>query len=345
MKKKKLKCYDVTLDSDIYAVSLVTEPAIESTFIYLSKDNKQIMLNEVNKEKRIVMGAVLIPDFPIYRNQDDEEFYIQFSKDTIEQLAYKYMESNHIKDFTLQHEEDASNITVVESWIKTSENDKSKDYNIDVPIGTWLMAARINNDEVWEKVKSGEMNGFSIEAFVNLQEIKLNKLINDMALKNTKMEAVEIDDKFWDKIRSIIADALGKGEKEPEVEDTVGEIVDAIEDGAGSKDSETKVVEQEEVKEGDETPDVLVDEEVKDVVEAVEEVTETPAETTDALQAVIDGLNEEIKKKDEEIETLKKENAKLSKKPSAKPVTKMASQKQNPRDVIEKLYAGTYFGK
>ena len=80
-KKKKLKCYSVGLDSDVFAISLVDEPAIESNFIYLSKEKPVQICLETN-EKHIVMGAVLIPDKPIYRNQDGEEFYIQFSKET-----------------------------------------------------------------------------------------------------------------------------------------------------------------------------------------------------------------------------------------------------------------------
>ena len=236
----------------------------------------------------------------------------------------------------------ADDIYVVETWLKTSENDKSKDYGIDVPIGSWLMAAKVENEDIWNKIKSGEMNGFSIEAFVNLDEIKLNKNNKDMAKENkVKLEAVEIDDKFWDKLRGILSEALGKPEESKEVEETVGEIVDEMEKGAGPKDEETKVVEQVE----NEMPAEVVNEEVMDVVESVDEVTETPAESVDALQAVIDGLQEEIAKKDEEIESLKKQNQKLSKQPSTKPVVKASAQKQNPRSIIEALYNGTYFNK
>ena len=339
-KKKKLKCYSVGLDSDVFAISLVDEPAIESNFIYLSKE-KPVQVCLTKDEKHIVMGAVLIPDKPIYRNQDDEEFYIQFSAETIEKLAYQYLAKDRVYSFTQQHEDVADDIYVVETWLKTSENDKSKDYGLDVPIGSWLIAAKVENEDIWNKIKAGEMNGFSIEAFVNLDEIKLNKNNKDMAKENTKLEAIEIDDSFWTKLKGILADALGKPEESKEVEETVGEIVDEMEKGAGPKDEETKVVEQVE----DEMPAEVVNEEVKDVVESVDEVTETPAESADALQAVIDGLQEEIAKKDEEIESLKKQNQKLSKQPSTKPVVKASAQKQNPRAVIESLYNGTYFKK
>ena len=340
-KKKKLKCYSVGLDSDVYCISLVQEPAIESNFIYLSKEKPVQICLETN-EKHIVMGAVLIPDKPIYRNQNGEEFYIQFSKETIEKLAHDYLANDRVHSFTKEHDDVAENIYVVETWLKTSENDKSKDYDIDVPVGSWLMAAKVENEEIWQKIKAGEMNGFSIEAFVNLDEIKLNKNNKDMTKENkVKLEAIEVDDSFWTKLRGILADALGKPEESKEVEDTVGEIVDEMEKGAGPKDEETKVVEQAE----DEIPAEVVNEEVMDVVESVDEVTATAAESAEALQAVIDGLQEEIAKKDEEIESLKKQNQKLSKQPSTKPVVKASAQKQNPRSIVEALYNGTYFNK
>ena len=340
-KKKKLKCYSVGLDSDVFAISLVDEPAIESNFIYLSKEKPVQICLETN-EKHIVMGAVLIPDKPIYRNQDGEEFYIQFSKETIEKLAHNYLANDRVYSFTKEHEDVADGIYVVETWLKTSENDKSKDYGIDVPVGSWLMAAKVENEEIWQKIKAGEMNGFSIEAFVNLDEIKLNKINKDMAKENkVELEAVEIDDKFWDKLRGILSEALGKPEESKEVEETVGEIVDEMEKGAGPKDEEPKVVEQAE----DGITAAVANEEVMNVVESVNEVTATPAESVEALQAVIDGLQEEIAKKDEEIESLKKQNQKLSKQPSTKPVVKASAQKQDPRSVIEALYNGTYFNK
>ena len=340
-KKKKLKCYDVAFDSDVYCISLVQDPAIEVNYVALSKEKPlQILLEK--EDKHIIVGCALVPDKPIYRRDDDEEFYIQFSKETIEKLAHSYLANDRIYSFSTDHKDVADDVYIIETWLKTSENDKSKDYGLDVPIGSWLIMAKVENDAIWNRIKEGELQGFSIEAIVDLKEIN-NKIKNNMAKENkdTKLEAIEIDDSFWTKLRGILSDALGKPEESKEVEETVGEIVDEMEKGAGPKDEETKVVEQVE----DETPVEVVNEEVMDVVESVDEVTATPAESVDALQAVIDGLQEEIAKKDEEIESLKKQNQKLSKQPSTKPVVKASAQKQNPRAVIESLYNGTYFKK
>ena len=340
-KKKKLKCYDVAFDSDVYCISLVQDPAIEVNYVALSKEKPlQILLEK--EDKHIIVGCALVPDKPIYRRDGDEEFYIQFSAETIEKLAHSYLANDRIYSFSTDHKDEADDVYIIETWLKTSENDKSKDYDLDVPIGSWLIMAKVENDAIWNRIKEGELQGFSIEAIVDLKEIN-NKIKNNMAKENkdTKLEAIEIDDSFWTKLRGILSDALGKPEESKEVEETVGEIVDEMEKGAGPKDEETKVVEQAE----DEIPAAVVNEEVKDVVESVDEVTAPPSKSADTLQAVIDGLQEEIAKKDEEIESLKKQNQKLSKQPSTKPVVKASAQKQNPRAVIESLYNGTYFNK
>ena len=341
-KKKKLKCYDVAFDSDVYCISLVQDPAIEVNYVALSKEKPlQILLEK--EDKHIIVGCALVPDKPIYRRDGDEEFYIQFSKETIEKLAHNYLANDRVYSFSTDHKDVADDVYIIETWLKTSENDKSKDYDLDVPIGSWMVMAKVENDEIWNRIKEGELQGFSIEAFVNLDEIKLNKNNKDMAKENkdTKLEAIEIDDSFWTKLRGILADALGKPQESKEVEETVGEIVDELEKGAGPKDEDPKVVEQAE----NGIPAAVANEAIMDVVESVNEVTATPAESVDALQAVIDGLQEEIAKKDEEIESLKKQNQKLSKQPSTKPVVKASAQKQNPRAVIESLYNGTYFNK
>lgn len=342
-KKKKLKCYSVTLDSDVYAVSLVDEPAIESNFIALSKQSEKRVFLEKG-DKHIVMGAVLIPDMPIYRNQDGEEFYLQFSSATIEKLAHDFLRMGRNFNFSYQHEKDVDGVSVIESWIVNDPKmDKCSIYGIDVPSGTWMMAAKVDNEDIWGKIKNGGAKGFSIEAIVNLDEIKLKKENNEMAEdkdKKVEMEAVEITDSFWDKLRQIISDALGKPQEDPKVEDTVGKITDEIENGAGSKDEETQVVEQaEENVEASPKTEAIAEEVINDV----NEQAETQEQAQEDLQAVIDALRAEIAAKDEEIANLKKENQKLSKQPSVKPLKTEMSDARTPFEVIEALRNGTYF--
>ena len=159
--------------------------------------------------------------------------------------------------------------------------------------------------------------------------------------KKVEMEAVEITDSFWDKLRQIISDALGKPQEDAQVEETVGKITDEIEKGAGSMDEETQVVEQaEENVEASPKTEAIAEEVINDV----NEQAETQEQAQEDLQAVIDALRAEIAAKDEEIANLKKENQKLSKQPSVKPLkTEMSEQKMTPFEVVEALRHGTYF--
>lgn len=321
-KKKKIKCYEVNLmDSDIVAISLVSTPAIDINFIALSNEEPKMICLE-KEDKRIIMGPVLVPDKPIYRNQGGEEFYIQFSKESIEKLAHDYLINDRNSSVTEQHQDSIDDVHLIESWVKTTKEDKSNEY-MDVPIGTWIAAMKVLNDDTWEKVKSGELKGFSIESFLNLNEIMLNKNNNDMTKTKAELEAVQIDDNFWDTLRGIIADSLGMKPKDKKVEDTVGKIVDEIEVEGGSKDEKPKVIEQAE----EMSP--MIDEKIKDVIDDINEDAPTNEVAKEELQAVIDGLKEEIAKKDGEIEMLKKQNQKLSKQPSTKPIKAELSKGSN----------------
>lgn len=325
----KIKHYAVTIDSDVYAISLVDCPAIEEEFVFLSKQKEEQVFLE-KEDKHLIVGAVLVPDKPIYRNNGKEEFYIQFSKETIEKLAHEYLMNGRIYSVTTDHQDVADDVALVESWIKTSENDKSNDYGMNLPIGTWLVSMKVENEDVWGRVKSGELRGFSIESFVNLDEINLHK--QDKNMTEEKLEAIQVDDNFWDKLRSIISNALGKPQESEEVEKTVGEIVDEMEIEGGSKDEKPRVEEMaEEVEAPVDEVAPMIDEIAKDVIEEVNEQAPTEEVKIKELEAVIDALKEEINKKDAMIEEMSKNIEKLSKQPSVEPVRVEASkQSQHP---------------
>lgn len=325
----EIKHYSVTKDSDVFAISLVEDPAIEINYIALAKEKPLQLLLE-NEDKHMLIGCVLVPNKPIYRRTEEgEEFYIQFDEKTVEYLAHNYLKNNRLESFTTDHSQEEDGICVVESWVKMSENDKSVDYGIDCPIGSWLIATKVDNEDVWQRIKKGELKGFSVEAFVNLEELKLNKI-------EIMNKSVEINPTFWDKLKAIIAEALGKPQEEqPTAEEVVEEIVEEV------------VVEEEPIEMQDEEQpieeDTKTEEIVEEVVVAVEEATEEPKDEVKELQAVVDQLKETIAEKEAEIEELKKANQKLSKQPSAKPIQMSVVKESNPRDVIERLKNGTYF--
>jgi len=151
--------------SGIEAVSIVENPAIEEDFVALK--NQEFKFAEVNKEKRILMGAALIPNKPIYRRSEENEYYIYFSRDTVRKASELFfIRGNHNKS-TLEHQMPLEGLVAVESWIvENKDKDKSSHYGMDMPLGTWMLSMKVLNDDVWENyVKTGKVKGFSIEGY------------------------------------------------------------------------------------------------------------------------------------------------------------------------------------
>lgn len=163
----------------INAVSVVESPAIEENFVALQKH--EVELKEVDTEKRILMGAALIPNKQIYRKNKDKEFYIYFSEDTVRKASELFLMRSNQNNATYEHERKMlEGMSVVESWIIEDEKtDKSKLYGFSLPKGTWMISMKVNNDEVWKKVKDGEVKGFSIEGYF-VDKYDMSKNINEM---------------------------------------------------------------------------------------------------------------------------------------------------------------------
>ena len=278
-----MKCYRVT-GGDLFAVSLVEDPAIESNFIALSKQKSSIKLEN---EKRLLIGAALVPNKPIYRNVNGNEFYISFDETTIEKLAQDFLANDYQHNITVDHQEEANDIVIVESWIKTSENDKSVSYGLNEPIGTWFIGMKVNNDEIWQRIKDGFYKGFSIEAVVGLDE-----LINNNNLQ------LSMDKEFIDKLREIIYEAIGKS---PKAEEIVADVNEEV--------TETQPIQ-------------YADEEVaklkEDVANLTAEVERLKSER-DELESKLKDAEAEKEKMNVEMEAVKNENIKLSKQPSVEP--------------------------
>jgi hypothetical protein len=150
----------------VEAISIVENPAIEEDFVAL-KGQEEIKLAEVDSDKKILMGALLIPNKPIYRRNGEEEYYIYFSRKTVLTASQKYLKNGNQKNSTLEHQMNIQGLTLVESWIKEDKvHDKSVKYGMDLPIGTWMGTVKVDNDEIWnEYVKTGKVKGFSIEGY------------------------------------------------------------------------------------------------------------------------------------------------------------------------------------
>ncbi len=169
--------------SGIEAISLVSAGAIEEDFIMLKA--QEIKLAEVSSEKRILMGALLVPNKPIYRKTGEDEYYIYFSKKTIEKASQLYLMNGNQNNATLEHQHSLKGLTLVESWLIEDEvHDKSRKYGLNLPVGTWMGAVKVNNDDVWEEfVKTGKVKGFSIEGYFADKAERPKEPINDMEQK------------------------------------------------------------------------------------------------------------------------------------------------------------------
>lgn len=154
--------------SGITAMSIVEKPAIKSNFITLS-EQKEYKFAEADNEKRLLVGPALVPDLPIYRKDAaGYEYYAYFKAETIEKLAYAFLKNGRQNNSTVEHEFAVEGVGMVESWIVTDrEKDKSLALGLDVPNGTWMIAMKVYNDQIWEEwVKTGKVLGFSIEAML-----------------------------------------------------------------------------------------------------------------------------------------------------------------------------------
>ncbi len=202
-----MKIIELILDEDemetgIEAISIVESPAIESDFVALK--DQEIKLAEVDADKKILMGALLIPNKPIYRNGDEGEYYIYFSKDTVCKASQMFLQNGNQSNSTLEHSKALNGLTLVESWIVEDEvQDKSRKYGLNVPVGTWMGAVKVNNSKIWEQyVKTKKVKGFSIEGY-----------FADKMEQTKKVDKEDMEENISEEIINQIRNILTKDEK------------------------------------------------------------------------------------------------------------------------------------
>jgi len=217
-----MRIVELILDEDqeeggIEAISIVESPAIESDFVAL--ESQEIKLATVDKEKRILLGALLIPNKPIYRNGAEGEYYIFFSKETIVKASQMYLRNGNQNSTTLEHDQTLKGLTLVESWIVESETeDKSRKYGLNVPIGTWMGSVKVNNEDVWQEyVETNKVRGFSIEGYFSDRMETKDKIKEDMSEEKIAAELLS-------KIENIVKSEKVKLSLVDDVVDTYNKI-------------------------------------------------------------------------------------------------------------------------
>jgi len=159
-------------DNKINAISIVDRPANESVAIKMQR--QETIKMQADEDKQTLTGVVLIPEQLIYRNINNQEFDIYFSENTISELAQLHLSSANQNSITLDHLTDVDNneVTVIESWLVADpKNDKANAIGLgEQPKGTWLITMKVNDSDIWQRVKDNELNGFSIESLMGVVE-------------------------------------------------------------------------------------------------------------------------------------------------------------------------------
>lgn len=228
-----MRIVELILDEDqelngIEAISVVESPAIEEDFVALK--NQEVKLAEVDKEKRILLGALLIPNKPIYRRSGEEEYYIYFSRDTVRKASELYLMRGNQNNSTLEHQYEINGLSLVESWIvEDKQKDKSAYYGMDLPIGTWMGAVKVSNDEIWnEYVKTGKVKGFSIEGYFVDKAERPKEAIEDQLARMEQEEA----EYLLNSVRAIIKKDARYKEGKKMILESYNDYPDAVSNNA-----------------------------------------------------------------------------------------------------------------
>lgn len=179
--------------SGIDAISLVEYPAIEENWVALNKNKREYKFKALDEDKKILIGALLVPNKMIYRRDGNEEYYIHFTKETVKRASELYLMRGNSNNATYEHIKEVDGVSLVESWIvEDKENDKSNLYDLNLPVGTWVGAVKVNNEELWKMAKvEGSIKGFSIEGFFAERAERPNEPISEELKASRKLLEIQ----------------------------------------------------------------------------------------------------------------------------------------------------------
>ena len=204
MKKKPTKIVELVIEENnemlaIDAISLVSAPAIEQDFVFFGKEKHNLTFAKVDEEKRMLVSPALIPNKQIFRYDPntDSEYYVYFSPETVRKASELYLKHNNHHKATYEHQDRVSGVLTTESWIiEDPKMDKSTLYGFSLPKGTWMVKLSISNEELWSKIKGGELKGLSIEGyFTNKFEAMQHKAPTDQEILEALNEIIQKSNK------------------------------------------------------------------------------------------------------------------------------------------------------
>ena len=216
------KVYELVIEDkedEIFAISLVENAAIESDFIYFDKE--AIQFASVDTEQKMLIGPTLIPDKRILRiDGEGQPYHVFFTKETVKILAQNYLRKKYTDSATLEHDRKIKGVDLVESWVKDGQLDKSNNYGLNVPKGTWLGIFKITDDNLWNDfIKTGKVKGFSIEGLFSHKLVEAS-MVDDLLLDKNIVELSDSEAaKVLSRLRYLIKkDARYKAGKRIEME-------------------------------------------------------------------------------------------------------------------------------
>lgn len=173
---KQIPTYNINIDlldeeTGCYTVSLVEFPAVEVDFLKFEKDTPIEL--KFNDDKHIITGVALRADYPIYRNSPERgEYYVVFTKEIIRDIVEKYSKHGFNNLVNIEHNENnyVNNVIMIESYIIDRERGVNPIAFEKVEDGSWITSFKVNDLNVWNKIKNGEVKGFSVEGFFKLIE-------------------------------------------------------------------------------------------------------------------------------------------------------------------------------
>lgn len=200
----KLPIFELTIDetpaaeTEVSYVALVDRPAIEAGWMAFNEQPQPLKFAIQNEDEQVIFGPAMIPDMRIYRNDDNGEYFVTFSKDTIAKIAIKFFANGYQKNVNLMHDsgQQVEGVTFFQSVIKDTAKG-IEGMTGDYPDGTWFLGAKVNNDEVWADVKAGKFTGYSVEGLFQYKRTQeqtlsaIESLLKSQRTDEQLLEAIE----------------------------------------------------------------------------------------------------------------------------------------------------------
>ena len=198
-----LKTYKISFNKG-FKVSLVKDPAIESTLLAFSNEVEKPLYFTI-EEKQIIYSVAMIPNKLIFRqNINGEPAQVFYDEQAIEDFQMQYFRNGNLGTNVNHAEENTIGIFPFESWIVGDDN-RAELLGLDAPKGSLVMGFKIDNADVWNEVKNGNLDGLSVEGFPKIEEVT-NKQIN--------MNTEKTPQGFWELCKAFFAVEPAKTEEE-----------------------------------------------------------------------------------------------------------------------------------